>query len=153
MGKIKKIYLGADHAGFKLKERIKKYLGLKGIVYEDLGTHSLESVDYPDYAIGVAKKVAKKNNARGILICGTGTGMAIAANKVKGIRAVAAYDRYSAKMSRLHNNANILALRGRFFPFEKIKKIVSVWLATPFSQKARHKRRINKIKQFEENGS
>ena len=148
---IKKIYIGSDHAGFRVKEKLKKYFKKIGISHEDLGTYSLESVDYPDYAAAVAKKVAKEKYAKGVLICGTGTGMVIAANKIKGIRAAAAYDRYSAEMSRFHNDANILALRGRFFPFEKIKKIVSVWLRTPFSQKPRHKRRINKIKLFEKN--
>ena len=146
---IRKIYIGSDHAGFELKEKIKKYLKERRLRFEDLGTHSSESVDYPDYAFSVAKKVAKEKNSRGILICGTGTGMVIAANKVKGIRAVAAYDKYSAEMSRLHNDANVLALRGRFFPFKRIKEIVFVWLATQFSGEPRHKRRINKISRFE----
>lgn len=148
--KVKKIYLGSDHAGFKLKERLKKYLRERAIPHEDMGTYSLDSVDYPDYAFSVARKVAKEKNSRGILICGTGTGMIVAANKVRGIRAVAAYDKYSAGMSRRDNDVNVLGLRGRFFPFEKIKEIISIWLATPFSKKSRHKRRINKIKQFEE---
>jgi ribose 5-phosphate isomerase B len=142
---IKKIYLSADHAGFKLKERIKRFLDKKKIPYEDLGTDSLKSVDYPDYAKKVAKKVAKEKNSRGILICGTGTGMAIAANRFKGVRAAAAYDIYSAKMSRVDNDANVLGLRGRFFPFEKIKKIISIWLKTPFSGKSRHRIRIQKL--------
>jgi len=146
---IRKIYIGSDHAGFELKEKIKKYLKERRLRFEDLGTYSSESVDYPDYAFSVAKKVAREKNSKGILICGTGTGMVIAANKVKGVRAVAAYDKYSAEMSRLHNDANVLALRGRFFLFKKIKEIVSVWLTTRFSKKARHKRRINKISQFE----
>lgn len=146
---IKKIYLGSDHAGFRVKEKLKDYFDAKKIPYEDLGTHSPKSTDYPDYALAVAKKVSKEKDAKGILICGTGTGMVIAANKVKGIRAVAAYDNYSAEMSRLHNDANILALRGRFFPLKKIQKIVSVWLRTSFSGKPRHRRRINKIKKFE----
>jgi len=146
---IKKVYIGSDHAGFGLKEKLIKYFEKTKVPYEDLGTHSLESTDYPDYAIAVARKVVKEKDARGILICGTGTGMAIAANKVKGIRAVVACDTYSAKMSRLHNDANVLGLRGRFFPFEKIKKIVSVWLKTQFSGEERHQRRINKISRFE----
>lgn len=146
---IKKVYLGSDHRGFELKEKIKRYLKGKNIPYEDLGTHSSERVDYPDYAFKVGKKVSRKKDSKGILICGTGTGMAIAANKVKGIRAVVAYDKFSAKMSRRDNDANVLGLRGRFFPFKKIKEIVSAWLATPFSSKARYKRRINKIKEFE----
>jgi len=132
-----------------MKEKVKEYLRRKKIEYEDLGTESLKSVDYPDYAIKVAEKVTKNKNTRGILICGTGTGMAIAANKVKGIRAVAAYDAYSAKMSRIDNDTNVLGLRGRFFPFEKIKKIITVWLNTPFSGEKRHKKRIKKIADYE----
>lgn len=147
--RIKKIYIGSDHAGFETKEKLKKYFEEWGISYEDMGTNSLDSVDYPDYGFAVAKKVAKEKNSRGVLICGTGTGMVIAANKVRGIRAVAAYDKYSSEMSRLHNDTNVLGLRGRFFPFKKVKEIVSVWLDTQFSGEPRHKRRLNKIKQFE----
>ena len=148
---INKIYIGSDHAGFGLKEKLKKYLDTIRVPYEDLGTYSLESTDYPDYAIAVAQKVFREEGSKGILICGTGTGMVIAANKIKGVRAIAACDIYSAKMSRLHNDANVFGLRGKFFPFEKIKKIVSIWLKTQFSGEERHQRRINKIKQFEEN--
>jgi ribose 5-phosphate isomerase B len=144
-----RVMLASDHAGLRLKEKVKKYLARKKIEYEDLGTKSFKSVDYPDYALKVAEKVAKNKNTRGILICGTGTGMTIAANKVKGIRAVAAYDAYSAKMSRIDNDTNVLGLRGRFFPFEKMKKIITVWLDTPFSGEKRHKRRINKIRDYE----
>jgi len=144
-----KVIIGSDHAGFKLKEKIKKYLKMKKIEYIDLGTDSLESVDYPDYALEVAKQVARSKDRRGILVCGTGTGMTIAANKVKRIRAVAAYDVYSAKMSRVDNDANVLGLRGRFFPYEKVKKILNVWLTTPFSDRPRHKRRIKKISDYE----
>lgn len=144
-----KVIIASDHAGFRLKQRIKKYLKKKKIEYEDLGTNSLNSVDYPDYAIRVAKKVAESKETKGILVCGTGTGMTIAANKVKGIRAVAAYDAYSARMSRIDNDTNVLGLRGRFFPYEKVNKIISVWLNTPFSGEERHKRRIKKIADYE----
>jgi ribose 5-phosphate isomerase B len=144
-----RVMLASDHAGLRLKEKVKKYLARKKIEYEDLGTKSFKSVDYPDYALKVAEKVAKNKNTRGILVCGTGTGMTIAANKVKGIRAVAAYDVYSAKMSRIDNDTNVLGLRGRFFPFEKMKKIITVWLDTPFSGEKRHKRRIKKIGDYE----
>jgi len=144
-----RVFIGADHAGVGLKERIKKYLKRKRIPYKDVGTDSTASVDYPDYAVRVAHRVAKDKNSKGILICGTGTGMVIAANKIRGVRAVAAYDRYSAKMSRYDNDANILALRGRFFPYEKAVGIVSTWLRTPFSGKPRHKRRLKKIKELE----
>lgn len=144
-----RVIIASDHAGLRLKEKVKKYLKRKKIEYEDLGTESFTSVDYPDYALKVAEKVAKNRNTRGILVCGTGTGMTIAANKVKGIRAVAAYDAYSAKMSRTDNDTNVLGLRGRFFPLEKMKKIITVWLDTPFSGKKRHKRRIKKIRDYE----
>ena len=144
-----RVILASDHAGLPLKEKVKKYLAKKKIEYEDLGTESFISVDYPDYALKVAEKVIKNKNTRGILVCGTGTGMTIAANKVKGIRAVAAYDAYSTKMSRIDNDTNVLGLRGRFFPLEKIKKIITVWLDTPFSGEPRHKRRIKKIRDYE----
>jgi len=144
-----RVIIASDHAGLRLKEKVKKYLKRKKIEYEDLGTESFTSVDYPDYALKVAEKVAKNKNTRGILVCGTGTGMTIAANKVKGIRAVAAYDAYSAKMSRIDNDTNVLGLRGQFFPLEKIKKIITVWLDTPFSGAKRHKRRIKKIRDYE----
>lgn len=139
------IYLGADHAGFKTKEKLKIFLDKKKIPYEDLGTNSEDSVDYPDYAKKVAKKVANEKDSRGILVCGTGTGMVMAANRIRGARAVAAYDNYSAKMSRIDNNANILCLRGRNFDFKKIKSITNTWLNTKFSKKLRHKQRIKKL--------
>ncbi|MFH1063622.1 MAG: ribose 5-phosphate isomerase B [Candidatus Woesearchaeota archaeon] len=145
------ITIGSDHAGFKIKEKLKEYLEKKGISCDDMGTHSEEPVDYPDYAEEVAKKVTKSGNShkRGILICGSGTGMVIAANKVKGARAVAAYDEYTARMSREDNDTNILCLRGREFPFEKIKTITDTWLNTPFSEKKRHKIRLVKIRKLE----
>ncbi len=144
-----KVIIASDHAGFRLKEKIKNYLRRRKIEFEDFGTDSLQAVDYPDYAIKVAKAVAKNKDHRGILICGTGTGMTIAANKVNGIRAVAAYDTYSAKMSRIDNDTNILGLRGRYFPYERIRKIISVWLDTPFSGERRHKKRLKKIANYE----
>ena len=143
-----KIIIGSDHAGFKLKKKLKKYLEKKKIAYEDVGTDSEKSVDYPKFAEKVARKVAKDKLYKGILVCGTGTGMVIAANKVKNIRAVAAYDTYSAKMSRLDNNANVLGLRGRGFPFKKIQNIVNVWLKTSFSGKTRHKSRLKEIEKI-----
>ena len=140
-----KIIIGSDHAGFNLKEKLKKYFDKKKIKYEDKGTYSLERVDYPDYAKKVARRIVKDKNARGILICGTGTGMVIAANKIKGVRAVVAYDNYSAKMSKKDNDANILALRGRYFSYKTIQQIVNTWLNSKFSGKSRHKNRIKKI--------
>lgn len=144
-----KVIIASDHAGFKLKERIKKYLEREKIEYSDLGADSLNPVDYPDFAIKATGEVVKDKNSRGILVCGTGTGMTIAANKVKGIRAVAAYDAYSAKMSRVDNDTNVLGLRGRFFSFGKIKKIINIWLQTPFSGESRHENRLKKITDYE----
>jgi len=143
--KSEKIYLGADHAGFKLKEEVRRFLQLKKIPFVDFGTDSADPVDYPDYAKKVARAVIKDKKSKGILICGTGTGMAMAANRIKGARAVAVYDNYSAKMSRLDNDANILCLRARQFRSEKAKKILDIWLKTDFSKKQRHKRRIRKL--------
>lgn len=140
-----KVYLGADHAGYKLKEKIKGVLDMSGIPYEDFGTDSEKPVDYPDYANIVSEKVVRNKGSRGILVCGTGTGMVIAANRNKGIRAVVAYDLYSAKMSRFDNDANVLALRGRKFPFKEVEKIVKIWLKTKFSNMVWHKRRIRKL--------
>jgi len=108
-----------------------------------------ENDDYPQYAFLVGEKVAADKNAKGILVCGSGIGMSIAANKVKGIRAVAPYDAYSAKMSRLDNDSNICALNGKRFSFEKAKSILNIWLSTEFSQKSRHIRRLKKISAFE----
>lgn len=147
----KQIYIGADHVGFQLKEKIKKYLDKSKINYEDLGGYGEKDDDYPDFAFKVAKSVAKNKNSRGILICGTGTGMVIAANKIKGIRAAVAYDSYSAKMAKSHNNANVLCLRGRNFPDNKNLKLVKIWLKEKFDEKARHKRRLRKISSFEKN--
>ena len=140
-----KIIIGSDHAGFKRKEELKKFLDNKKIEYEDVGTHSKDSVDYPDFAEKVARKVASNKTYKGILVCGSGTGMTIAANKVKSIRAVAAYDNYTAKMSRVDNDTNVLGLRGRGFPLDKTKRIISTWINTKFSNKPRHKKRIAKI--------
>jgi len=140
------LYLGADHAGYKLKEFLKKHFDKNKIKYLDLGTYSEESVDYPDYAYKVAKKIASEKGAKGILICGTGTGMVMAANKVKGIRAAVAYDSYSAEMARHDNDANVLCLRGRKVNMNNQAKITGIWLKTEFSNLPRHKRRIAKLK-------
>ena len=146
-----KILIASDHGGFKLKEKIKDFLDKKDISYEDLGAHEDNSEDdYPDYAFILGKRVAKEKNSKGILICGSGAGMVIAVNKVKGIRATIAYDIYSAKTARIDNNVNVLCLREREFSFSKAKKIVKVWLETEFSSLARHKRRIDKISKYEE---
>lgn len=147
--KNKVIYIGADHAGFKFKENLKRYFDKIGIDYKDLGGSGRESDDYPDYAFRVAENVARKKNSVGILICGTGTGMVIAANKVKGIRAAVAYDSYSSKMAKEHNDVNVLCLRGRKFSDKKNLKLVGIWLNTKFSQKFRYGKRIRKIANYE----
>lgn len=140
-----KIGLGSDHAGYKLKEEIKRHLESKKIEVKDYGAHSEESVDYPDYAHPVAEDVAAKKLDRGILVCGSGVGMVVAANKVKGVRAVNAYDEYTARQSREHGDCNVLALAGRKLKKEEALKIVDIWLNTRFSGEERHARRIKKI--------
>ena len=143
------IFLGADHAGFKLKEDIKKFLGESGYKYDDLGVYSDEtSSDYPKTAFKLANKVAK-NGGRGILMCGTGTGEAIAANKVRCIRAANCFDEYTARMSREHNDCNVLCLGARILKKEQAKKIVKTWLGTDFSNEERHIRRLKQIKDME----
>ena len=143
------IYLGADHAGFQLKETIKEYLAELGHEHKDLGNHIEDNNDdYPDFGIAVAQKVAEEN-AKGILICGTGMGMCIVANKIKGIRAVLCYNEYMAEQARTHNDSNILCLAGRAVDTELAKGIVKAWLGTKFSGEDRHLRRINKIKALE----
>lgn len=144
-----KIFIGSDHAGFKLKGEILKYLKKSGISYKDFGTYDKARVDYPDFAVRVAEAVAKDKYARGILICGTGTGMVISANKVTGVRATLIYDDYTAKMAREHNNTNVACLRGRKFPFKKALHILKIWLKTDFCGEERHVRRIEKIKLYE----
>jgi len=140
-----KVAIGSDHAGYKLKERIKSFLKRKKISVKDFGTTSEESCDYPDFAYPAAKAVAGGKFDRGILICGSGVGMTIVANKVPGIRAVNAYNMEIAKQSRLHGDCNILCLAGRKTKKEKALKIVDVWLKTPFSNEERHLRRLRKI--------
>ncbi|SHM68008.1 ribose 5-phosphate isomerase B [Caldanaerovirga acetigignens] len=143
-----KIAVASDHGGFGLKEEIIKFLEEKGIEYEDMGTFSEEPVDYPDIAFKLAEAVARGEYDRGILICGTGIGVTIAANKVKGIRAALCHDVYSAKMSRLHNNANVLTMGGRVIGPGLAKAIVEEWLKAEF-EGGRHKRRIDKISSYE----
>ncbi|MEK6819357.1 MAG: RpiB/LacA/LacB family sugar-phosphate isomerase [Nanoarchaeota archaeon] len=143
------VLIASDHAGFKTKEKLKSFLEKLNIQYKDLGPFSLEkSDDYPEYAFKLGKEVVK-NNSKGILLCGSGSGMSIAANKVKGARAVQIYDSYSARTSRADNNANIACLRSRSSSFEKIKQLIKTWLSTEFSKEKRHIRRINKIHNFE----
>jgi ribose 5-phosphate isomerase B len=143
------IALGTDHAGFELKEKIKIFLDQNKYQYHDFGCYSLESVDYPDYGLMIAEAVAKKEYRFGIAICGSGIGICIVANKVPGIRAALCTNLEMAKMSRSHNNANVLCLGGRDTDHELALKMVEVWLQTPFSDETRHERRIDKISQIE----
>lgn len=140
-----RIAIGSDHAGVALKEKIKAFLKRKKIKVTDYGTHSEESCDYPDIAYPVARAVARRKFDRGILICGSGVGVTITANKVRGIRAVNAYDVYTAEQSREHGDCNVLCLAGRKLAPKKALKIVEVWIRTKFSRDARHLRRIRKI--------
>lgn len=137
-----KIMLGADHAGYELKEKIAEHLRRAGHEVRDIGTHSLDSVDYPDYAFTVARAVAKGTVDRGILVCGSGIGMSMAANRIPGVRAVLASEPYAAKMSRRHNDSNVLCLGGRFIGPDLALEIVTVWLAEPF-EGGRHCRRLD----------
>ena len=143
-----RIALGADHAGVKLKQDIRQLLDERGIAYTDFGTNAADSVDYPDFAATVAREVANGRFDYGILLCGSGVGMAIAANKVAGIRAAAVTDEPSARLSREHNNANILALGERLTPPDLARRIVNIFLDTPFAG-GRHQRRIDKISALE----
>ncbi len=140
----KRIALAADHAGFEEKEKIKRTLDELGVEYDDLGTNSAESVDYPDFAQKLAEKVASGEFEQGILVCGSGTGMAIAANKVKGVRAAVAWKPDIARLAREHNNANVLALPGRFTSEEEAKEIVKAWFGAEF-EGGRHARRVDKL--------
>ena len=143
------IYLGGDHAGFKLKQEIAGYLKSLGYEVSDLGAKKLNPKDdYPDYGFKVGEKVAK-NGEKGILFCGSAEGVCIAANKVEGVRAVNPANVKLAKLSREHNDANVLCFSGWYTSPSAAKKIVSTWLKTPFSGEARHVRRIKKISKFE----
>jgi ribose 5-phosphate isomerase B len=143
-----KIAIASDHAGYEEKERLKPLLNELGIQYEDLGTISEESVDYPDYARKVGDEVAQGNVDQGLLVCGSGTGMAIAANKVPGVRAAVAWNEETARLAREHNDANVLALGARTTSSEDLPKIVRAWFAAKFAG-GRHERRVEKIGEIE----
>ena len=145
-----RVALGSDHGGFTLKEEIKSYLEKEGIEYKDFGTNSTDSCDYPDIALPVAQGVASGEFDRGILICGTGIGIGIAANKVRGIRAALCHDTFSARASREHNDANILTMGERVIGRGLALDIVDVWINTDFSG-GRHQRRVDKINDIENN--
>ncbi len=143
-----KIAIGADHAGFELKEKIKQRLAQQGIEVHDQGTVSNESVDYPDFARKVGEQVAAHQVDYGVLVCGSGIGMAIAANKVPGVRAANVTTEFEAQMSREHNDANVLAVGARILKDDQAFAIVDKWLHTPFAG-GRHQRRVDKIMEIE----
>jgi ribose 5-phosphate isomerase B len=143
-----RIALGADHAGFLLKEDVKRYLAERHVPFVDFGTDSDAPVDYPDYAARVARAVASRECDRGILVCRSGIGMSIAANKVRGIRAAVVADLESARLGREHNDANVLALPGQGMPYPVAREIVRIFLETPFAG-GRHQRRVDAISRLE----
>lgn len=144
------IALGSDHAGFELKQAIIKHLEERNIEYKDYGPYSADSVDYAVYAEKTAKGVVSGECGLGILCCGTGVGISIAANKVRGIRACCCSDKFSAEMTRLHNDANMLCLGGRVVTPEQAVELVDLFIDTPFSGEERHARRIAQITELEE---
>jgi ribose 5-phosphate isomerase B len=144
------IYLGSDHGGFELKEKIKKFLDKNKYKYVDMGNKVFDKGDdYPDYAFKVAEKVAKEKNAVGILFCRSSEGMIIAANKVKNIRAASVFNEKSARLSREHNDANVIALPGDWMNEKDAEKILKTFLDSKFSSEERHVRRIKKISDYE----
>ncbi len=145
-----KIGIGCDHGAYEYKEIVKEMLIQQGHEVEDFGTYDTSSCDYPDYAYLCAKSVSEGRNERGIVICGTGIGVSIVANKVKGVRCALCSESVSAKLTREHNDSNVLAMGQRTIGVEVMKDIVNVWLNTPFSHEVRHQNRIDKIRSIEE---
>jgi ribose 5-phosphate isomerase B len=143
-----RVALGADHAGFTLKDALKRVLDELGVSYHDFGTSSPESVDYPDFAVAVARGVAQREFDRGILVCGSGIGMSIAANKVAGVRAAVVGNTEAARLSRQHNDANVLALGSRLTAGDHAADIVRAFLTTEF-EGGRHEKRLDKIARIE----
>lgn len=143
-----KIAIGADHAGFEVKEKIKTQLTEMQIDVVDLGTNSLESVDYPDFGAKVGRFVAGGAADEGIIICGSGIGICIAANKIHGIRAAQAWNEETARLARQHNDANVLSIGARVLPSDEIPKIINAWFAAKF-EGGRHQSRIKKISELE----
>jgi ribose 5-phosphate isomerase B len=144
-----RIALGADHAGVALKDQLTRQLEARGLACRDFGTSAPDAVDYPDVAADVARAVASGAFDRGILVCGSGLGMAMAANKVPGIRAAAVLDEVSAELSRAHNNVNVLALGARLLTTEQAARLVALFLETPFAG-GRHQRRIDKLSELDQ---
>ena len=140
----RRLILASDHAGFALKERLKKTLDRLGVAYEDLGTHSTDAVDYPDYARKVAEVISREQAERAVLVCGSGQGMAMTANRFRGVRAALACDEETARLSRAHNDSNVLALGGRTLDHERAERILETWLVVPF-EGGRHATRVLKI--------
>ncbi|MEK6809285.1 MAG: RpiB/LacA/LacB family sugar-phosphate isomerase [Nanoarchaeota archaeon] len=146
---MKKIYIGSDHAGFHLKEKLRNWLEHKHVSYIDVGNKKLDQQDdYPEFAAALARKVVAEKSL-GILVCGSAQGMCIAANKIKGARAVIPYSLREARLSKEHNNANIICLSGWFTHTHKAKRMIEIFLTTPFSQESRHIRRLQKIRHLE----
>lgn len=143
-----KIAIGADHAGFEVKEKIKKQLQEMNLEVEDLGTTSNDSVDYPDFGAAVGREVASGKADEGIIVCGSGIGIAIAANKIHGVRAAQAWNEETARLARQHNDANVLSIGARVTPEEEIPKIVEAWFDAKF-EGGRHQKRIDKISELE----
>lgn len=143
-----KLALGCDHGGYRLKEEIKKLLDEEGLTYQDFGCYSTEAVDYPDMAQAVGEAVAAGDFAKGIVCCGTGIGVNIAANKIPGVRAALCHDTFSAKATREHNDSNVLTMGERVIGFGLAREIVKAWLGAEFTG-GRHQRRVDKIAQIE----
>ena len=139
-----KIAVGSDHAGYEVKEAIARRLAEAGHAVVDCGTFSAESVDYPDYAAAVARKVAARECERGVLVCGTGIGVAMAAGKVKGVRAATVHDRFTAQMSREHNDSNVLCLGARVLEPRHAVELAEFWVGVPFAG-GRHEKRVRKV--------
>lgn len=145
---IRRIAIASDHGGFEMKEALKKHLQSKGIEAVDLGTTTADSVDYPDFAERVASLVSQKKIGEGVLVCGTGIGMSITANKFSGVRAAVATTPFMAKMSRAHNDANVLCLGARVIDISAAKELLDVWLEEPF-EGGRHAKRVAKMSELD----
>jgi ribose 5-phosphate isomerase B len=145
------IAIGSDHAGWELKEKLKKYLSVKKYEYKDFGPYNEESVDYPEFAKKVGEAICSGKYDRGILICGTGVGMSISANKMKGIYAALVDNTFTAAMTRKHNDSNVLVLPGRLIGTDLAEAITSIWLETEY-EGGRHDNRLKKVKELENGG-
>ncbi len=139
------VAIGSDHAAYEAKEQLKTWLAAHGIKVQDFGTHSTDSMDYPDVARPLCEAVVSQKVSRGVLMCGTGLGMCYVANRMTGVRAAPCWSIETAELSRLHNDANVLILPGRAGTMDSLEEILEVWLKTPFTGDERHQRRIDKI--------